>query len=267
MQNETEFLNGLLASVYALDGVQSVGKSGGMEISQGSDIDIYVFCDRIPDTEKRQNLINSFDMIVRSTVDLFDDTFYGVGDVVYTDALEIYLMYNRIDQFADYIDSVLAGGRLEKEGGFFFPTGKCATMLKMGVFYDRNGFISSAKARLSAYPEELSIRLSAHHISRLRGSNMDSLTSAVKRKDPVEYYDAFNETMDHLFQGLFALNKVFYPGRKRNIAYMAGFARKPDNCEERIFNIITLGGRPETLGHSLEFWLSLLEDTEKLCRK
>ena len=264
MENPTSFIHDYIRALTNLNGVKSIGKSGGTEIplESGADIDLFVLCDHIPPEPERDALARSFGDVFDEVVHLGESKHWGVNDLHRAGDIEIFVMYFLIDRTVEYIDSILAGDRPDKEDGFFYPTGRCATLLNMGIFYDEVGFLQSMRARLQTYPAALSEKLSAYHISRLRDS--EGFERAIMRADPFEYHAVLEISLDHFFQGIFALNRVFFPSRKRNIQYIRDFSIKPPNCEERLYQMISLGGSPETIGQSYEIWLGLIADTENL---
>jgi len=152
---------------------------------------------------------------------------------------------------------VLNGTRLDKED-YFYPTGRCATMLSMFELHDKSGYIAEMKKRLSVYPQELSTRLFAHHIKKC--NDTESFERAVSRSDVLFYHETAENAIDHFLQAIFALNKCFFPSRKRTIEFINGFDIKPLNCIERLLQTIELGAKPETLSNSYAVWHSLYKE-------
>ncbi|HWT75727.1 MAG TPA: hypothetical protein VN258_13560 [Mobilitalea sp.] len=66
--------------------------------------------------------------------------------------------------------------------------------------------------------------------------------------------------IDHFLQLLFAMNKVYFPSRKRTLELIGHFEIKPHNCIENLLEIVRLGGYSETLDHSYELWCRMVND-------
>ena len=77
--------------------VQSIGISGGKlaipEVGQG-DIDIFIYCDTIPDEGIRIRLMNQLQpMICEIKTNSFAGGHWGVGDFTLINGVETWLMY------------------------------------------------------------------------------------------------------------------------------------------------------------------------------
>jgi len=189
--------------------------------------------------------------------------FWGVCDFVVINGIEVCIMYFTVlDMDAD-IESVLDGTRLDREDEYFYPTGRCSTFLSMHILYDKNGYIAGMKEKLSRYPQELSKKLYNHHIKSI--NDIEDFERAVQRGDVLFYHSALDTAIDHYLQALFALNKCFFPSRKRTLEFIYEFQYKPDNCSERLVEVLELGARTETLSKSYEGWVLLCK--ELLCMK
>jgi hypothetical protein len=159
--------NRLIAAVSALPEVLSIGKSGGVELPQPgeSDIDLFVFCEAVPNEAERRRWVESLgDGVTGCRIGEIPSRHWGTRDYVYLGDAEICLMYFPIREMNAEIDAVLGGARLEKEDNYFYPTGRCASFLSMHILYDRGGYIASTKERLRAYPKDLMEKLTAHHL-------------------------------------------------------------------------------------------------------
>jgi len=257
------FFHDLMRAIASLPGVRAVAKAGGTEIqADASDIDVHAFCDRIPQKSEREEMLTSFGGAVEKyTLFTGYNEFWGVVDLIYTDGAPICVMYKDGGRTLAYLDSVLAGERLDKEGGFFYPTGLCATIMNLGVFHE-DGFLQAARDRLADYPAILSEKLVERHIGKLR--DMEDMDSAVAKRDPFFYHCTLDESLDHFFQSLFAMNRVYYPSRKRNISYIEKFSIKPRDCVERLYQAVSLGGKPETLQESSQVWQGLVKEMTEL---
>jgi hypothetical protein len=77
------------------------------------------------------------------------------------------------------------------------------------------------------------------------------------------YHFALDLELDHFLQALFALNREFFPSRKRSLRYISRFGVRPDGCCETLEEIVALGCRPETLPASYELMKRLIDWTQQ----
>ncbi len=266
-------MNNKLETTYAkliqlastLPGVQSIGRSGGRALPASpadGDIDVFLYCDVIPSGDARKAILDNITAeLDTAKVGVFSGGRWGVGDFARIQGVETWLMYFTMEQAAAEVDAVLRGEQPDREGGFY-PTGRCAMYLGMEVLLDRGGFLRGMKEKVAHYPETLAKQLAGHHLSAL--GDVEDLERAVARKDPLFYHYALDNALDHFLQALFARNLVFFPSRKRSLEHIAGFAVKPADCEQRILDVLRLGGAAEGIGQSYGLWTELVKGLKKL---
>lgn len=250
----------LIDSLRAMEEVRAIGKTGGagLPLDGGSDVDIFLFCDAIPTQPHRAAALQA--LAGPCTTHGFgsqEGPYWGQIDFIDLQGLEICLMYFTIPLFVESIQAILRGERLDREGNHFYPTGRCASVLDMYAFYDRDGFLADLQRQLAVYPEALAQRLIDHHRGRL--NDAEDFGRAVQRQDVLFYHATLDLAIDSFLQVLFALNRRFFPSRKRSATFVDGFATKPDDCARRLLRVVELGACPETLQESHRLW-------ERLCR-
>lgn len=255
------------STIQALSGCQnimSIGKSGGEKLpeSNESDVDVFVFCDQVPDRETRVSLYRELGKNIDINASERSGRFWGICDFLAMGQDEICLMYFTVADMDKEILSVLEGSRLDREGEYFYATGRCATILSMHILYEKTGYIANLKEKLAVYPQALSKKLVAHHMRRI--NDIEDFERAVSRKEVLFYHATLESAMDHYLQGLFALNLCFFPSRKRSIQYIEGFKSKPEGCSERLLKTIELGAKAESLGGSYAEWCSLCNDLKRI---
>ena len=253
--------NLLIGIVKEIDGVLSIGKSGGENIPthNESDIDIFVFCEQIPDVKTRQSALIKLDSVI-SKIKISETVgkFWGVCDFITIDDTEICLMYFAIADINREIEDVLNGSRLDRENEYFYPTGRCATFLSMHIIYDKIGYISDMKDKLSVYPNSFAEKLYNHHICKI--NHIEDFERAIQREDVLFYHSTLELAIDHFLQALFALNKCYFPSRKRTLHFIENFKYKPLNCSERLLKVIQLGSEAKTLSQSYDIWTTLCKE-------
>ena len=74
------------------------------------------------------------------------------------------------------------------------------------------------------------------------------------------YHATLELGMDHFLQMLFAINRCYFPSRKRSLKLMGDFALKPADCENRLLKTIRLGSDASVLAESYEIWSALCHE-------
>lgn len=221
---------------------------------EGGDIDIFVYCTEIPSAEERRRLLPEY-----------NDAYtpgegsgrWGICDLVYIGGAEVWLMFVSERETVSEIKAILSGSMPGKVDNYYYPAGRLATIKNMQTLYDRSGFISSLKDMVSVYPDVLAETLLKYHADAL--SDTEDLTRAAQRGDVLFYHFALDLALDHLLQALFALNRVYFPSRKRSLQYIRSFNVKPEGCEETLLKIVKAGSESETVKQSFELVKALTE--------
>lgn len=256
----------LAAAVSNMAAVRAIGQTGDIaEIPQPGqgDIDLFVLCDELPPGAARRAVYDTCRCVFsecRMTV--CEGGHWGTEDALVVDGVDMFLMYFTVSEMSRYIGDTLAGRHLEKEEGFY-PTGRLAAIRTIHVLYDEEETLAALKSRVREYPEALSKALFDHHYARI--IDEEDIGRAVLRRDVLFYHMVFEESLDHFLQALYALNKAYFPSRKRTQAYMASFAHIPQDCHARILRVIADGSHAEGIARSVEQWLKLVRELKKLC--
>lgn len=253
----------LINSISTMNGVLSVGRSGGgrplPSAAGDGDIDVFVYCSAIPSVHSRIAALESVpEALGEYRTGVFSGGHWGTGDLVYINGVETWLMYFTVDEAVAEVDSVLRGDRPDKTDGYFYPTGRCAMLAGIEILCDKTSFLAALKERLATYPEELSGKLAEYHLAKL--NDTEDFERAVARGDALFYHFTLEIALDHFLQALFALNRVFFPSRKRSLEYISKFPKKPENCEARLLEVVRLGGSPESIYQSYELFRELAEE-------
>jgi hypothetical protein len=134
----------------------------------------------------------------------------------------------------------------------------------MHILCDKQGYIASMKERLSIYPEDLAKKQIDYHLNELEDT--EDLERAVARKDTLFYHFAFDLSLDHFLQALFAMNRCYFPSRKRTIQHIHAFTKMPEQCSARLQKALELGAKAETIPQSYEEYLRLCSELSMLSR-
>jgi hypothetical protein len=255
-------INKLVATLARHKSVRVIGLSGGQrpfpEPGEG-DIDIFVYCAEIPACIERQEMLMSLRGEVEQVeIGKLESGHWGQGDCLSIAGVETWLLYFTVAEARTELEAILAGkypGRLDS---YYYPIGRCAMWKTMRALYDPDGVLGSFKQQLADYPEELQLKVIDHHLSALE--DVEDIERAVGRKDVFFFHFAIDLALDHFLQVLFALNKEYFPSRKRSEVYLRGFEVKPADCEQRLREVVALGGKAETLEQAYAVWNDLVSE-------
>ena len=257
---ETSFTR-LIDALGALPPVRAIGKTGGpaLPLDGGSDVDIFLFCDEIPGNPLRGDCLRGLGQDIQiARLGTESGPHWGLIDFAQVRGLEICLMYFRCEEFSASLESILRGERLRREDNYFYPTGRCASVLGMHALMDRQGYLAGLQRRVAEYPEGLAQRLMDCHRDRMHDE--EDFGRAVIRGDVLFYHATLDLAMDAFLQTLFALNRRYLPSRKRSLQLINGFALKPADCADRLLRVVEMGCRVESLAESHRLWAALCQD-------
>jgi len=258
----------LLEALKSEPSLRAIGKTGGESLPKDgySDIDLFLFCDAIPPRTAREAVLRPLAGIVEIvSFGEQEHPHWGLVDSILLGEQEVYLMYFTQDLFEQSIADILQGKRTEREENYFYPTGRLASIQGMYAFYDPDGFLAELKTRVKVYPDALRDAILSRCLPKI--DDHEDFLRAIRRKDELFYHSTLDLALDRFLQALFALNRVYFPSRKRSLEYIHGFAIKPDNCEARLERAVALGARAETLEESYSAWRELCRELEALAMK
>lgn len=255
----------LIQALPSVTEIRAVGKTGGAELPRDgfSDIDLFLFCRQIPSLAERKHLLAP--LVPAITVSEYGESehpHWGLVDSLLINEQEFYLMYFTLDAFESSVSSILRGERTEREANYFYPTGRCASILGMHAFYDPDRFLVRLKTMCAVYPAELQRAILGNHVGKIDDS--EDFQRAIRRADVLFYHATLDLALDHFLQTLYALNRVYFPSRKRSFEYIRDFAVKPNDCEAVLQRVVELGSRGEALAESYAIWQSLCENLSAL---
>lgn len=264
-----EIFENLINSISELIEVQSIGLSSSktpLPKSGESDIDVFIYCDAIPATKDRQSMIYKLGVQMQNVkFNVLEGGHWGIGDFVCINGVETWLMYFTVSETVSDIESILNGDYPDKLDNYYYPIGRLAMLKNINILLDKNEFLNSIKKRLSLYPDRLADIFVKYHMDMLEDT--EDIERAVNRKDVLFYHFALDLAIDHFLQALFALNKTYFPSRKRSLNYIEKFKVKTSNCSENLLKVIRLGGNHEKLDESYELWVSMVNELTELYNK
>ena len=256
----------LVEVVAEQDAIRAIGLSGGdralHEPGKG-DIDLFIYCSVIPASQHRADVINSHpNLIQNSETGLLENGHWGQADRVWLQGVETWMMYFTVAEARSELEAILAGQYLGREDSEFYPIGRGALWKGMRVLYDPDGILQFLKNRLAEYPPKLALKVIDYHLKALQ--DVEDLQRAIQRKDVLFFHYALDLALDHFLLALFALNREYFPSRKRSEVFIHKFKVKPADCEDRLRQVIRLGGQTDTLDQSYEILGCLERDLTAL---
>ncbi|MBZ9623649.1 DUF4037 domain-containing protein [Clostridium sp. FP2] len=256
----------LINNISEMSEVQSIGISGSktsLPRAGEGDIDIFIYCDMIPNFEKRQAIINQLgNQIQEGKVNIFEGGHWGIGDFVLINGIETWLMYFTVSETLTNVESILNGKYPDKLDNYYYPIGRCSMLKNINVLCDKSNFLNNLKKRLSEYPYKLGKILIQYHLDEL--DDTEDLERAVVRKDVLFYHFAMDIAIDHFLQALFSINKIYFSSRKRTLDFIESFNIKPEGCNEKLLEVIKLGGFSEGINQSFTLWRNMVNELKKL---
>ena len=258
-------LDKLVTTIAQHPSVRAIGLSGGersLPKADEGDIDLFVYCTDIPTRDEREAMLMSLQEVELVEVGKLEGGHWGQGDCLSIAGVETWLLYFTLTEARAELEAILDGHYLGRLDSYYYPIGRCAMWKGMRAPYDPDDFLASLRERLHEYPEKLARAVIDHHMKALE--DVEDLERAVQRKDLLFFHFALDLALDHFLQALFALNREYFPSRKRSETFLLAFKVKPTRCEGRLRQVVALGGSAETLEQSDQIWQGLVQDLNKL---
>ncbi len=263
-----KILDILINNVSEMSEVQAIGISGSktpLPKAGEGDIDIFIYCDKIPGLMERQAVINQLgNHIQEGRVNIFEGGHFGVGDFMLIEGVETWLMYFTVSETLTDVEAILKGEYPDKLDNYYYPVGRCAMLRNINILYDKSGFLHDLKEKLSEYPDILAGLLTEYHMEELEDT--EDLERAVIRKDVLFYHFAMDLAIDHFLQALFAVNKTYFPSRKRTLDFINSFNIKPERCSEKLLEVVRLGSFPEGIKESFMLWSNMVNELREMVK-
>ncbi|SEW46723.1 DUF4037 domain-containing protein, partial [[Clostridium] fimetarium] len=265
IMNTFEFKDKLVLEISKCNKVKAIGQTGDMKeilVPGFSDIDLFVLCDKIPTKEERLKIYKTLkDNYSTLTMEVCNGGFWGYGDILISDDIEVMPMYFEIDEMEKYIDDTLKGYNIQKEGRFY-PTGRLASVETINVLYEDDMTWTRLIRKVKQYPAPLFNKLYTYHISHVL--NEEDLGRVLLRKDIVFYHQVLEEAIDQLLQALYAANYKYFPSRKRTKLYIDSMPKKPQDFYNRLLKIIESGSISKKIEESVMDLRNVTTDLKKL---
>ena len=241
-------------------GIAQTGDINVILVPGQSDIDLFVLCTDIPEKKERELIYSAFaGQYSDCSMNVCNGGMWGYGDILVINGIEVMPMYFTVKEMMLYVEETLQGKHLGMSGGFY-PTGRLSSIETINILYEEDSVWSDMKAMVKRPPAELFHKLFQFHISRVL--NEEDLGRVILRKEALFYHQVLENSLDHMLQALYALNHTYFPSRKRMEEYIRRFENKPDNCYERLLQILKLSVLSDTIEDSVRELKCLAREIE-----
>ncbi len=235
------------------DKIKGIGQTGDISaalVPGYSDIDLFVLCTSIPSEEERQSVYIRYSAEYSNCMmNVCHGGIWGYGDILIIDGIDVMFMYFTIEEMGQYLEEVLQGRHLDREGGFY-PTGRLSSIQNISILYEDHAEWTSMKEKVNQPPIDLYEKLFNYHLQRV--IDEEDLGRVQLRKEILFYHSVLENSLDHLLQALFALNLTYFPSRKRSEQYIVTFRNKPEHCYDRLLNVVKNSVSDNTIEQSIE---------------
>lgn len=227
-----------------------------------SDVDIFVFCSEIPPIDTREAVYRKaaeLGVIVKQMC-VCENCVWGTGDMLEIDGVDVMPMYFTKRETDSFASEIAAGKRVYNEGGFY-PVGRLMSFIQMTPLCG-DGYAGSLKAKWQTYSEKLRRAMISEHMGRLWQD--EDFTRASQRRDPVYLHQVLESALDSALLVLYAVNRTYFPSRKRTEKFINGFEIKPENFYARLLRVLSLAAFPESVPEAVSEWKALGGELQRL---
>ena len=235
------FRNKLTEMLSKIPGIRGIGQTGDINaplVPGKSDIDMFVICDKVPEREERlkfyESLTGSYDSL---QMEVCAGGIWGYGDIFMCEGIDVMPMYFTVTEMKNYLEEVIAGKHLEKDGRFY-PVGRLASIETLNVLWEKDFAWTNIINLVKNHPVDFFQAWFKNESWRILDE--EDLGRAELRHEVLFFHQVVEEFLDHFLQALYALNNQYFPSRKRTQKAIEGFKLKPENCYQRLNDIVSL---------------------------
>lgn len=202
-----------------------------------SDLDVYIYTDKEIDITLRREISDKYAL----NADL-NNTYWETGDemILKDSGRTLDIMYRCPMWLEAQIENVW-----EKHyASIGYTTCFLHNVKSSEILYDNDGWFENLQKKINnEYPEELVQNIIKKNLPLLKekkyASYYEQIRCAVQREDYVAVNHRIAAFLASYFDVLFAINKVFHPGEKRQIKYAKmKCAKLPANFEEDMNSLL-----------------------------
>ncbi len=247
-----ELRNELVKILSLSDKIQGIGQTGNLDtvlIPGKSDIDLFVLCTEIPTVEERTMFYKGISNITFDLqMSVCNGGQWGFGDILAADGIDVMPMYFTIEEMNDYLEEVLEGKHLEKEGRFY-PVGRVSSISTINILSEKNNTWTNLKDMVNQDNHMFFKKWYENEMWQV--IDEEDLGRSELRRDILFYHQVLENALDHLLQAIYAVNKCYFPSRKRTKSAIESFNSVPKDCYERLVRIVQMGAKEDTIIESI----------------
>jgi predicted nucleotidyltransferase len=259
-------------SIKDVKDVRAVALGGGIVsgyADEYSDIDIYCFCEKLPEITKRKNAIERLkpDRIKKQ----YNNPMFRMGqDLFYYKGRAVGIDYIPIDYIAKKFSQIKDRGHLVRDD---------STVVNKLVYnmalHDPKKIFAKYKKIMKRYVDGQKI-LAKYFWGELKklSSKRDwagggNLNGAIIRNNPIWLSYQLNMYLGWYFTCLYAINDQYYHEYLVKWSYkkINDFKYKPDDCVKRLEKFAVLGNKGRDLKKKLRIFEELIKDTDTIMGK
>lgn len=233
--NNQQILTRMIEDYKQFDEIQAITISGSSTSNQSdnfSDFDIYIYCTKEPNIEKRRQIAKKY-----ADFPEVDNHFFETGDVYILRETKkpIDIMYRHPSNIENNIKWVWEEGN----ASLGYTTCFIFNVNKSKILFDKNDWFKKLQTKTQTpYPDKLAQNIIKKNFAYLKDvmfSYYDQLESAVQRKDYVSINHRSAAFLASYFDIIFAKNKLLHPGEKKLVPFALEHCRiLPENFEQDI---------------------------------
>jgi hypothetical protein len=260
-----DFKNKLVTKISENPKVKGIGQTGNINarlVAGQSDVDLFILCTEVLTEEERKQVYDTFSKDYEECIlEVSKGGIWGHGDVLMFEGSEFMPMYFTITEMEEYLRTTLQGKRIAKERGFY-PTGRLASVEKINILYEEDKTWTRLQNLVKIYPKDLFHKLYHYHMAKVLDE--EDLGRVLLRKEILFYHQVLEEAIDHLLQALFAVNSVYFPSRKRTQEQIEKLQFKPQNCHDRLEQIIKNAAKTDTIDDSVRELRAMTNEIKRI---
>lgn len=259
-----ELRDKLVTVLSTCDKIQGIGQTGSLDVKLipgKSDIDLFVLCSEVPIREERSQFYESIqDEKFELQMEVCNGGQWGYGDILTIDGIDVMPMYFTVKEMKDYLQEILDGRHLEKEGRFY-PVGRVASVATLHVLDEKENAWTSLKNMVNERHREFFKKCYENEIWQVLDE--EDLGRCELRREVLFFHQVLENALEHFLQALYAVNECYFPSRKRTMTAIEEFSYKPNDCYERLLDIIQNGAREEKMDQAISDLKSIATEVRK----
>ncbi|MDE6627190.1 MAG: DUF4037 domain-containing protein [Lachnospiraceae bacterium] len=260
-----EFKKLLVKKISDNNKVKGIAQTGDISaplVAGQSDIDLFVICQEVPSTDERIEMYKSLgDVASDVQMNVSNGGIWGYGDIFMINGIDVMPMYFTVHEMKDYVEEVLSGKHLNREGRFY-PVGRLASIESINILFEDRDEWTTIINRVKEYPSDYFEKWYKEQVWQILDE--EDLGRVLLRKEVLFYHQVLEESIDHMLQALYAANCRYFPSRKRTERDIVAFRLIPDDFIKRLRKIMCDAVSENTIEESVSELKKLGREIQEL---